>query len=116
MSLKPFDKVLCRDDRNCPWRVDMFSRYVEGDEFPYYGFKSTWKECIPYEGNEYLCDTIGEYYKPEFGDLVLFTNDQKQQVIGIVIRTGEGHVVLVPRNGDYLFYIRHNKDISPYKE
>lgn len=59
-QLKPFDKVLVRDDDDKEWQCNMFSYiYEDGD----YGcFNSWWKQCIPYEGNEHL---LGTTIKPE---------------------------------------------------
>lgn len=59
-QLKPFDKVLVRDDDDKEWQCNMFSYiYEDGD----YGcFNSWWKQCIPYEGNEHL---LGTTNKPE---------------------------------------------------
>ena len=58
-ELKPFDKVLCRDDANYKWEVDIFRHIIEGDyEYNKYSCMSdTWRYCIPYEGNEHLLGT-----------------------------------------------------------
>ena len=52
--LKPFDKVLCRDDNDTPWKVGLFS-HIDGKMFQCVG--SIYRQCIPYEGNEHLLGT-----------------------------------------------------------
>ena len=52
--LKPFDKVLCRDDNDTPWKVGLFS-HIDGKMFQCVG--SIYQQCIPYEGNEHLLGT-----------------------------------------------------------
>lgn len=53
-EFKPFDKVLVRNNDNDVWHIDLFERWNE----PYYiCLMSTWEQCIPYKGNEYLLDT-----------------------------------------------------------
>lgn len=57
-KLKPFDKVLVRDNLNEKWSVSLFSYYCEEDEdFPYACINGYYDQCIPYEGNEYLLGT-----------------------------------------------------------
>lgn len=51
---EPFQKVLCRDSPNDPWNIDMFMKYITEANCPYCCFRTSWKECIPYEGNEEL--------------------------------------------------------------
>ena len=54
VGLKPFDKVLCRDDNDTPWKVGLFS-HIDGKMFQCVG--SIYRQCIPYEGNESLLGT-----------------------------------------------------------
>ena len=57
-ELKPFDKVLIRDDINDKWSINLFSYYDEEDEdFPYICQNGGYHYCIPYEGNEHLLGT-----------------------------------------------------------
>lgn len=58
-ELKPFDKVLVRDNVNSKWEVDIFRHIIENDNYVYiYSCMcDTWKHCIPYEGNEHLLGT-----------------------------------------------------------
>lgn len=57
-SLKPFDKVLVRDDEEDVWKADYFSHYEEDDKIaPYVCVGSYYKLCIPYEGSEHLLGT-----------------------------------------------------------
>lgn len=58
-ELKPFDKVLCRENVNAKWEVDIFRHIIENDNsvYIYSCMCDTWKYCIPYEGNEHLLGT-----------------------------------------------------------
>lgn len=57
-EFKPFDKVLIRDEDNQTWRVCLFSHYREDLSCPYVCVGCiAFKQCIPYEGNEYLLGT-----------------------------------------------------------
>lgn len=58
-DLKPFDKVLVRDEEDNIWRVSIFSHIDNEDlRFPYVTINAHWKYCIPYEGNESLLGTV----------------------------------------------------------
>ena len=54
-ELKPFDKVLVRDDKEDQWSANIFSYQVR-DMFHCLG-EGYWRYCIPYEGNEHLLGT-----------------------------------------------------------
>ena len=54
-ELKPFDKVLVRDDKEDQWSANIFSYQVR-DVFHCLG-ESYWRYYIPYEGNEHLLGT-----------------------------------------------------------
>ena len=57
-EFKPFDKVLIRDEDNQTWRACLFSHYRKDLPCPYVCIGcSAYKQCIPYEGNEYLLGT-----------------------------------------------------------
>lgn len=66
-TLKPFDKVLARQD-NRVWECDFFSSY-DSDERDFDKFHCVggwYKECIPYKGNEHLrgkTDDCSDYFK-----------------------------------------------------
>ena len=67
-TLKAYDKVLVRDSNEREWSADLFSHILDrplgGYAFCCVGDNP--KQCIPYEGNEYLlgtCDECDEYYK-----------------------------------------------------
>lgn len=55
-ELKPFDKVLARDDDDREWRCDFFS-HLGDKEGVFICLTTWWKQCIPYEGNEHLLGT-----------------------------------------------------------
>lgn len=58
-ELKPFDKVLCRNNAVLKWEVDIFRHIIENPDcvYKYSCMCDTWKHCIPYEGNEHLLGT-----------------------------------------------------------
>lgn len=56
---KPFDKVLVRDNENMEWKCNLFSHYKRGGNYPYACIDSSYRDCIPYEGNEHLLGTTG---------------------------------------------------------
>ena len=58
VELKPFDKVLVRDDKEDQWSANIFSYQVR-DMFYCLG-EGYWRYCIPYEGNEHLLGTTKE--------------------------------------------------------
>lgn len=66
-TLKPFDKVLVRDDYNDRWRCTFFSHFIEGNNFPYNTVNSNYKQCIPYnDETKHLVGTTDkapEYYR-----------------------------------------------------
>lgn len=62
-KFKPFDRVLVRDCDidNKVWRCSIFSHYdVLNERFSC--VNGSWKQCIPYEGNE---DLVGTTNKPK---------------------------------------------------
>lgn len=64
-NLKPFDKVLVRDDPNQKWTVDMFSYYNrEDNDYPYICVGNHYCHCLPY--NEQTAHLVGtkEFYNP----------------------------------------------------
>ena len=67
-AVKPFDKVLTRDNDSQKWGAELFSFYDNENEdyhFQLVGIVNA-RYCIPYEGNEYLLGTTedcDEYYK-----------------------------------------------------
>ena len=57
-KFKPFDRVLVRDGDNDFWYVNLFGYFQKGYEYPYRGVVGcAYKQCIPFEGNEYLLGT-----------------------------------------------------------
>lgn len=58
VELKPFDKVLCRDDIGKEWHIDLFESMVtHSSKYNYKCMTNIWKFCIPYEGNGHLLGT-----------------------------------------------------------
>jgi hypothetical protein len=61
--LKPFDRVLVRDNDGQRWTGDLFLYKTVSSS--YEGVHCLWNQCIPYEGNETLLGTTkqpDEYY------------------------------------------------------
>ena len=58
-ELKPFDRVLVRDDCDEKWSIDFFEGMNKDKDEPYTYrcLNSLWYHCIPYEGNEHLLGT-----------------------------------------------------------
>lgn len=56
-EFKPFDKVLVRNSDRGRWRCDFFS-YMR-DDGVYICVGSAWRQCIPYEPNDYLLSVMG---------------------------------------------------------
>jgi len=61
-ELKPFDRVLVRDDDDDEWHIDFFEGMNKDKDEPYtyQCLNSFWRHCIPYEGNEHLLGTTGD--------------------------------------------------------
>lgn len=55
VELKPFDKVLVRDNKSDYWRASLFSHINENG--CYCCMWASWRYCISYEGNESLLGT-----------------------------------------------------------
>lgn len=65
-TLKPFDKVLVRDSIFGRWKIEFFEKFDKGLKFPFICMNGRYSICIPYNGNEYLHDTINpcsDYYQ-----------------------------------------------------
>lgn len=69
LSLKPFDKVLVRNNSSTNWHIQFFEKYNRqyGAKYPFVCIcGNKYSQCIPYEGNEHLVDTAtdcDEFYK-----------------------------------------------------
>ena len=59
-TLKPFDKVLCKNDLNI-WRCDFFSYYMKDSVFPNTCIRGSFTCCIPY--NEETKHLVGTHDK-----------------------------------------------------
>lgn len=56
-SFMPFQKVLVRDSDAGIWKAAHFSHYDGENEYPYFTTASAYKQCVPYDCNEYLLGT-----------------------------------------------------------
>ena len=65
-TLQPFDKGLVRDSDVVDWKVQLFSRIIEDEEYyPYVCINESYKYCIPYnDDTKHLVGTT--YEAPEF--------------------------------------------------
>lgn len=69
--LKPFDKVLVRNNDTQPWKIGIYERYDDftnndsvrnkEDWYPYVLMNKHAKQCIPYEGNKDYLGTTKKY-------------------------------------------------------
>lgn len=65
-TLKPFDKVLVRDNDEQMWTTDIFSFYNEKHVYHFMCVGHYTNQCIPYEQNKHLLgttDDCDEFYK-----------------------------------------------------
>lgn len=65
-TLKPFDKVLVRDNNAHKWTIDFFGFINEYKRLSFVCVGDCVTQCIPYEGNEHLLgktDDCNEYFK-----------------------------------------------------
>lgn len=56
-SFAPFQEVLVRDSDAGIWKAAHFSHYDGEDEYPYITTANAYKQCVPYDCNEYLLGT-----------------------------------------------------------
>lgn len=73
------DVVLCRDNKDSYWRIDVFLYKNDSSSYPFRCNNSVWLECIPYEGNEHL---IGKTDNPER------CNPDQNKLFGIKLKPG----------------------------
>ena len=58
VRLRPFERVLVRDNTHSNWRISFYSHVSEDNyTYPYSCIAENVQYCIPYEGNEYLLGT-----------------------------------------------------------
>lgn len=65
-TLKPFDKVLVRDNDEQMWTTDIFSFYNEKHVYHFMCVGHYTNQCVPYEQNKHLLGTTNdcdEFYK-----------------------------------------------------
>ena len=66
-TLKPFDKVLVRDNETCIWKADFYSHKIENRTHPFKCVNLVYKYCIPYnDETKHLVgtkDEAPEYYR-----------------------------------------------------
>lgn len=65
-TLKPYDKVLGRDNRNFMWDATFFSHIDKESCFPLRTVSAGYIQLIPFKGNEHLvgkCGEPDEYYR-----------------------------------------------------
>ena len=65
-TLKPFDRVLVRNDSSMGWEIEFWMAYKQTcKNWKYLCLGAYYEQCIPYEGNEHLLltkDMPDEYY------------------------------------------------------
>ena len=50
-----------RDNDKTEWEINFFSRYNEKEVYSYHCLSDSYRQCIPYEGNEHLLGTTEPY-------------------------------------------------------
>lgn len=62
VELKPFDKVLGRNEKDAVWEAELFSHYKEESQYPFCCIGFSRKYCIPYnEETAHLLGTTDEW-------------------------------------------------------
>ena len=56
-QVKPFEKVLVRDNETEKWRCTFYSYFEPYSTYPHVTSDSAYAMCIPFEGNEHLVGT-----------------------------------------------------------
>lgn len=56
-QFKPFEQVLVRDNNGEDWRCSIFSHYLNDNPYKFAAINSSYKQCVPYQGNEHLVGT-----------------------------------------------------------
>ena len=66
-TLKPFDKVLVRDNASKNWKCNLFSNIIKDGSYPYKCVGNAYTYCIPYnDETKHLVgttDEAAEYYR-----------------------------------------------------
>ena len=96
MELKPFDKVLVRDDNYAIWNIEIFQKYDPKLKYPYSCLTGVHKQCIPYKDNEYLLGTtIAPLSKYDFknGDIVIVWNNNSDRYIRVLKSKNENSYI-----------------------
>ena len=72
-TLKPFDRVLVRNDKDCAWRINIYSHKNNNDKsyhdkrYPYVCINGEYSFCIPYnDDTKHLVgttDEVPDFYK-----------------------------------------------------
>ena len=66
-TLKPFNRILVRDDESCKWSANFYSHEGESMEYPFRCIGKTYKYCIPYnDDTKHLVgtkDDAPDFYK-----------------------------------------------------
>ena len=73
-----YQQVLVRDNNSEKWRCTFYSHYDDDLVCGVCVNGCTWKQCIPYKGNEHLvgtCESPIQEEKLEFGDKILVSDD-----------------------------------------
>ncbi len=71
LTFKKNDRVLVRNSTNEEWQSAVFFKYDPTSTLPYvvykdkFKYRTYWKYCIPYKGNEHLCcvQTLTESFR-----------------------------------------------------
>lgn len=86
MKLKPFDKVLVRNNNYDMWCINLYEGYELRTEYSYICLTGVYNQCIPYKNNEYLLGTtVAPVSKYDFknGDTVIVWNNDSDRYIRV---------------------------------
>lgn len=126
--IHPKEVVLCRDDVDSEWTLDVFKSYnPKNPIYPFRCYSHHWGYCIPYEGNDYLFKTTGTPKKPNINMLFGirlkpgYVFEFKNGTIGVVFPTYKGLAIsYINGNWQYINDLDKNNIICirglPYQE
>lgn len=117
-GLKPFEKCLCLHDEGYEWEAGLFSHIAKGKvnrPFVCVG-EVSYKECIPYEGNEALLGKIQRVAKPRSGDQWEALVRDRAEVVSVVRETSPGVWLVLSEKTKQIAYVEVTKFVRLIRE
>ncbi|MBQ7617872.1 MAG: hypothetical protein IJS50_03260 [Desulfovibrio sp.] len=103
IKFEPYDRVLVRNHDNEVWQINLFSHKVSDLYHCING--GCFRQCIPYEVNQYLLNTTEPVKFFEFSEKVFFFRNNGELVHGF-------YVCLNKDNDAYYHYIKEFNEIE----